>query len=95
MTAPHNTFLRQYFSLQALNGRLPFEQGSDMGETLPKRVSNDSRRFIFRRPKKIFWRNFRIEKSVFCDFGQDFEELQANGPQNQLRRQILLQIQLS
>ena len=39
---------------QNLNGRLPLEQGSNRHETLRKRVSDDSRHFIFRRrkPKK-------------------------------------------
>ena len=40
-------------------------------------------------------RKFRIEKSVFQRFGMFFEELQPNGPQNLLARQILLQIHLS
>ena len=31
------------------NGRLPLEQGSDQHETLGKRVSGDSQRFIFGR----------------------------------------------
>ncbi|MEC8278891.1 MAG: hypothetical protein VX026_14320, partial [Myxococcota bacterium] len=40
---------------QTLNGRLPLEDGSDRRKTLPKRVSDDSRHFIFRRrkPKKV------------------------------------------
>ena len=43
---------RKYF--ETSNGRLPLEDGSDRRETLPKRVSGDSRRFIFRRQKKFF-----------------------------------------
>ena len=46
------------------NGRLPPEDGSDQAQTLPKRVSDDSLRFIFRRQKiflttffKDFWRS--------------------------------------
>ena len=39
-------------------------------------------------------RNFWIEKSVFRYFGQVFEELQPNGPQNLIARQILLQIHM-
>ena len=41
--------------LMTSNGRLPREDGSDWLETLPKRVSGDSRRFIFRsrKTKKI------------------------------------------
>ena len=33
---------------ETLNGRLPLEDGSDRRETLPKRVSDDSRHLIFR-----------------------------------------------
>ena len=40
--------------VQTLNGRLPLEHGSDRRETLGKRVSDDSRHFIFRRPKIFF-----------------------------------------
>ena len=36
-------------TLQTSNGRLPLEDGSDWHETLPKRVSDDSRHFILRR----------------------------------------------
>ena len=39
-------------------------------------------------------RNFRSEKKVFCVFCQDLADLAANGPQNQLPRQNLLQIHL-
>ena len=39
---------------QTLNGRLPLEDGSDRRETLPKRVSDDSRHLIFRRPPIFF-----------------------------------------
>ena len=38
----------QIFS-ETSNGRLPLEHGSNRRETLPKRVSGDSQRFIFRR----------------------------------------------
>ena len=40
------------------NGRLPPEDGSDRRETLGKRVSDDSRHFIFRRRKKIWGKQF-------------------------------------
>ena len=40
--------------VQTLDGRLPPEDGSDWPQNLGKRVSDDSRHFIFRRPKKIF-----------------------------------------
>ena len=54
---------------ETLNGRLPLKHSSDRPQTLPKRVSDDPRRFIFRRPTIFFWRNSRIEISVFCYFG--------------------------
>ena len=34
--------------------------------------------------------NFSIEKLVFCNFGQAFEEIRPNGPQNQIPHQNLL-----
>ena len=40
-----------------VESHLPIEHGSDRRETLGKRVSDDSRHFIFRRPK-IFCGNF-------------------------------------
>ena len=77
------------------NGRLRLEQRSDRRETLPKRVSEDSRRFVFRRRKIFFRRKFRPGKFGFRRFGVVLDELRPNGPQNQLPRQILLQIDLS
>ena len=38
---------------ETLNGHLSFEDGSDRRETLPKRVSDDSRHLIFRRRKIV------------------------------------------
>ena len=46
--------------LQTLNGHLPLRLGSDRPQTLPKRVSDDPRHFIFRRRK---------HRNV-CDFSQ-------------------------
>ena len=43
------------------NGRLPLEISSDGPQTWPKRVSDDPRRFIFRRQTKIFRRNVRVD----------------------------------
>ena len=40
--------------VQTLNGRLPLERSLHGRQTPPKRVSDDSRRFIFRRRKKMF-----------------------------------------
>ena len=45
--------------------------------------------------KRIFRLKIWIENFVFRDFRQDSEELEANGPQNQLAHQILLQIHLT
>ena len=55
-------------SFKALSGWLLFpvcaQHGSDWRETLPKRVSGDSRRFIFQRPTNFFAeflaRKFRV-----------------------------------
>ena len=71
------------------NGRLPPEEGSDRRETLPKRVSDNSRRFVFRRRKKIFAETFRNKKSVFLHFRPFFEELRKNRRHQQLPRQFL------
>ena len=76
------------------NGRLRLEQGSNRRETLPKRVSEDSRRFIFRR-RKILFDEISPGNFGFRRFGVVLDELRPNGPQNQLPRQILLQIDLS
>ena len=43
------------FVFETLNGRLPLKHSSDRPQTLPKRVSDDPRRLIFRRPKIFFW----------------------------------------
>ena len=48
---------------QTLNGCLPLKDGSNWAETLPKRVSDDSRRFVFSAKKEIgqhlsIWRGF-------------------------------------
>ena len=50
--------------------------------------------FRFSTPEKKIRQNFRIEKSVFRQFGEVLEDLRPNGRQNQLPRQILLQIDL-
>ena len=76
------------------NVRLPLELGSDRREALATRVSEDLQLSIFRHRKKNR-QNFRIEKSVFHQFGEVLEDLRPNGRQNQLPRQILLQIDLS
>ena len=43
------------------------EHGSDRHETLPKRVSSDSGRFVFRRRKKLFGENFGSKISFFAN----------------------------
>ena len=83
-------FSRISIFLETLNGRLPLKHSSDWPQTLPKRVSDDPRHFIFRRRTKKNRRIFRVEKLFFRYFGRVFEELRPNGPQNQIRRQILL-----
>ena len=79
--------------MKTLNGRLPLKLRSDRPQTLPKRVSDDPRHFIVRRRKKNR-RNFQVRKLVIRYFGKVFEELRPNGLQNQIQRQILLQIHL-
>ena len=54
----HGGFFRQNDSrissfLQTLNTRLPFKLGSVWPQTLPKRVSDDPRHFIFQRRKNF------------------------------------------
>ena len=49
--------------LQTLNGRLPLKLGSDRPQTLPKRVSDDPRHFIFRRQKHFVVGFVRSRKS--------------------------------
>ena len=83
-------FVANAVHFETLNGRLPLKHGSDRRETSGKRVSDDPRHFIFRRRTKIFRPKFWIPKSVFHYFGQVFEELRPNGPQNQILHQILL-----
>ena len=48
---------------KTLTGRLPPEDGSVRPQTLGKRVSDDSRHFIFRRRKKN-WRKFSIKTFI-------------------------------
>ena len=50
--------------------------------------------FRFFDAERVFRQNFRIEKSDFRQFGEVLEDLRLNGRQNQLPRQILLQIEL-
>ena len=53
------------------SGRLPPEDGSVRPQTLSKRVSNDSRHFIFRRQTKN-WRHFQVGKISFSWFWPGF-----------------------
>ena len=58
MVQTHGGFFRQNDSrisifLQTLNTRLPFKLGSVWPQTLPKRVSDDPRHFIFQRRKNF------------------------------------------
>ena len=56
------------------NGRLPPKHGSDRRETLPKRVSDDPRHFIFRRRKIFFGETNRSRNCVCRSFWQVLEE---------------------
>ena len=79
------------------NFERPFTPRTRLGEP-SKFVKTRFRRFAtfdFSAPNKIFREFFLDEKSVFHQFGQVFEEQRPNGHQNQLPRQILLQIDLS
>ena len=76
------------------NVRLPFELSSDRRETSATRVSEDLQISIFRRWNIFFRQDFRIEKSVVRQFGEVLQDLRPNRRQNQLPRQILLQIDL-
>ena len=58
--------LKFRFFFETSNGRLPLEISSDRPQTLPKRVSDDPRRFIFRRQKQIFGENFGSKFHVFA-----------------------------
>ena len=80
---------------QTLNGRLPLEQGSESHQNLSKRVSDDLQLFIFLHQKLFAGNFFLIGETILHEFGQVFEEQRPNGHQNQLPRQILLQIDLS
>ena len=50
---------------KTLNGRLPPEDGSVRPQTLGKRVSDDSQRFIFRH-RKTFWTIF-LQKNLILE----------------------------
>ena len=62
--------LKFRFFFETSNGRLPLEISSDRLQTWPKRVSDDPRRFIFRRQKQIFGEIFGSKFHLFCYFGQ-------------------------
>ena len=58
--------LKFRFFFETSNGRLPLEISSDRPQTLPKRVSDDPRRFIFRRQKQIFGEIFGSKFHFFA-----------------------------
>ena len=79
------------------NFERPFTPRTRLGEP-SKFVKTRFRRFAtfyFSAPKIFFREIFVIGKTVFHQFAQVFEEQRPNGHQNQLPRQILLQIDLS
>ena len=55
-------------SAQILDGRLPPKDGSVRSQTLPKRVSDDPRHFIYprRKTKKVFFLERKFRFSLFC-----------------------------
>ena len=75
-----------------MNGRLPLERRSDRRETWPKRVSDDSQRFIFRYRKNVlddfFQKNFGTR--FFLKETGVLEEPDAFKHHWQIRRQKLL-----
>ena len=52
---------------EILNGHLPVKLGSDRCETLRKRISDDSERFIFHRQKNFFGEIFGAKNLFFVD----------------------------
>ena len=65
--------LFRHGDFETLSGRLPVKLGSDRRETLPKRVSNNFRRLIFRRGKIFVRRTFRTGiffLLIWCGFGR-------------------------
>ena len=52
--------LRSNLSFETLTGRLTVEHGSDRHKTGTKRISDDSRRFIFRRRTFLFDQQFGV-----------------------------------
>ena len=65
-----------------------------IGAKLWQRAFRKICNFRFFDAEKKNQQNFRIEKSDFRQFGKVLEDLQPNGRQNELARQILLQIDL-
>ena len=65
-----------------------------IGAKLRQRAFRKISNFRFFDTEKFFGQNFRIDKSDFRQFGKVLEDLRPNGRQNQLPRQILLQIDL-
>ena len=65
-----------------------------IGAKLRQRAFRKICNFRFFDAEIFFRQNFRIKKSDFRQFGEVLEDLRPNGRQNQLPRQILLQIDL-
>ena len=89
-----NTNSRTSIFFETSNGRLPLERSSHCCQTSPKRVWDDSRHFMFRRPKKMFFRIFSVSESVFRHFCCVLVDLSKNGRHEQLLRHFWLQIDL-
>ena len=77
--------------LRRVVSKAKFDAESDFDVRLavaPQKPDQNRKKLIFR--SENFTKNF-----VLRIFGQVFEELRPNGLQNQIKRQILLQIHLS
>ena len=75
------------------NGRLPLQLSSVRLQTLSKRVLGDPLHFILRSRTFCFpdfSGIFQTRNFVFCYFGQNFDEIQTNGPRQMIPGHFLL-----
>ena len=80
---------------QTLNDRLPVKNSSYAPQTLGKRVSDDSRHFIFRLPEKKTHLDFLHIFASFCMFfSYYFEELRIFGRHRHLLHEKLHHVDL-
>ena len=83
------------FSPETLNVRLPPQIKEFDKIRRQKIVSDDGLSFGTNLLFYVGRICFATLSYLFCIFGQDLEDLQANGPQNLIQHQLLLQIDLS